>query len=108
AGGGQPDPRQGPGRLMDALPQFDLLRPRTLDEVVKARADHPGSQLLGGGTDPVVNIRRGIGAPPTLIDVNHVAELRAIKADAPAIEIGAAVTLSELAAHPEVIRHYPV
>jgi len=55
---------------MDALPQFDLLRPRTLDEVVKARADHPGSQLLGGGTDLVVNIRRGIVAPPTLIDVN--------------------------------------
>ena len=93
---------------MDALPQFDLLRPRTLDEVVKARADHPGSQLLGGGTDLVVNIRRGIVAPPTLIDVNHVAELRAIKADAHAIEIGAAVTLSELAAHAEVIRHYPV
>ena len=93
---------------MDALPQFDLLHPRTLDEVVKARADHPGSQLLGGGTDLVVNIRRGIVAPPTLIDVNHVAELRAIKADAHALEIGAAVTLSELAAHAEVIRHYPV
>ena len=93
---------------MDALPQFDLLRPRTLDEVVKARADHPGSQLLGGGTDLVVNIRRGIVAPPTLIDVNHVAELRTIKADAHALEIGAAVTLSELAAHAEVIRHYPV
>ena len=93
---------------MDVLPQFDLLRPRTLDEVVKARADHPGSQLLGGGTDLVVNIRRGIVAPLTLIDVNHVAELRAITADAHALEIGAAVTLSELAAHAEVIRHYPV
>ena len=56
---------------MDVLPQFDLLRPRTLDEVVKARADHPGSQLLGGGTDLVVNIRRGIVAPPTLIDVKR-------------------------------------
>jgi 4-hydroxybenzoyl-CoA reductase subunit beta len=37
-----------------------------------------------------------------------VAELRAIKADAHGIEIGAAVTLAELAAHPEVMRHYPV
>ena len=107
-GAARPSPRQRPGRLMDALPQFDLLRPRTLDEVVKARAAHPGSQLLGGGTDLVVNIRRGIVAPPTLIDVNDVAELRTIKADAHALEIGAAVTLSELAAHAEVIRHYPV
>jgi len=64
--------------------------------------------MLGGGTDLVVNIRRGIVAPPTLIDVNNVAELRAIKADAHGIEIGAAVTLAELAAHPEVMRHYPV
>lgn len=93
---------------MDALPQFELLRPRTLDDVIKARADHPGSRMLGGGTDLVVNIRRGIVAPPTLIDVNNVAELRAIKADAQGIEIGAAVTLAELAAHPEVMRHYPV
>jgi 4-hydroxybenzoyl-CoA reductase subunit beta len=93
---------------MDALPEFDLVRPSTLDDLIAARANHPGSQLLGGGTDLVVNIRRGIVAPPLLIDVNHVEELRAIKADAKTIEIGAAVTLAELAAHPQVIRHYPV
>jgi 4-hydroxybenzoyl-CoA reductase subunit beta len=93
---------------MDALPDFQLVRPTTLDDVIKARAAHPGSRLLGGGTDLVVNIRRGIEAPPTLIDVNHVPELRAIKADAHAIEIGAAVTLAELAEHPDVVRHYPV
>jgi 4-hydroxybenzoyl-CoA reductase subunit beta len=93
---------------MDALPEFEILHPKTLDDVIKARAGNPGSSLLGGGTDLVVNIRRGIVAPPTLIDVNHVAELRAIKADARALEIGAAVTLAELAAHPQVLRHYPV
>ncbi len=93
---------------MDALPDFQLVRPTTLDDVIKARAAHPDSRLLGGGTDLVVNIRRGIEAPPTLIDVNHVAELRAIRADAHAIEIGAAVTLAELAEHPDVVRHYPV
>ncbi len=93
---------------MDALPEFDLVRPSTLDDLIAARANHPGSQLLGGGTDLVVNIRRGIVAPPLLIDVNHVEELRAVKADAKTIEIGAAVTLAELAAHPDVMRHYPV
>jgi 4-hydroxybenzoyl-CoA reductase subunit beta len=93
---------------MDALPEFELVRPNSLDEVIKARAAHPGSQLLGGGTDLVVNIRRGIVAPPLLIDMNHVAELRTIKADAQAIEIGASVTLAELAAHSAVIAHYPV
>ena len=93
---------------MDALPEFEVLRPTSLDDVIAARAAHPASRLLGGGTDLVVNIRRGIVAPPVLIDVNRVDELRAIKADAHALEIGASVTLSELAEHPAVVAHYPV
>src|SRR5262250_3818835 len=93
---------------MDALPEFALVRAATLDDVIRARANHPASSLLGGGTDLVVNIRRGIVAPPVLIDVNHVEELRAIRADARSLEIGAAVTLAELAAHADVTRHYPV
>jgi 4-hydroxybenzoyl-CoA reductase subunit beta len=93
---------------MDALPEFQLLRPTTVADVVAARAAHPDSSLLGGGTDLVVNIRRGIVAPPVLIDMNGVAELHAITADATGIEIGASVTLSALARHPGVVEHYPV
>jgi 4-hydroxybenzoyl-CoA reductase subunit beta len=93
---------------MDALPTFDLLRPRTLDELRKARAAHVDSRLIGGGTDLLVNIRRGILAPPVLIDINGVAELRGIKADAHSLEIGAAATLTDIATHPDVARHYPV
>src|SRR5262249_32302839 len=52
--------------------------------------------------------RRGIEAPPVLIEMNEVAELKAIHADAKALEIGASATLSEVARHPEVARHYPV
>jgi 4-hydroxybenzoyl-CoA reductase subunit beta len=92
---------------MDALPSFDLIRPRTLAELMAARAAHPQSSMLGGGTDLMVNIRRGIVAPQVLIEINDVAELRDIKADAQALEIGAAVRLSELAAHPDVVKYYP-
>jgi 4-hydroxybenzoyl-CoA reductase subunit beta len=93
---------------MDALPSFDLVRPTRLEDVIKARAEHPDSRLLGGGTDLVVNIRRGIEAPPLLIDMSRVTELRAIRADSTTIEVGASVTLAELAAHPDVTRYYPV
>ena len=93
---------------MDALPEFKLLQPQSLDDIVKARAAHPESRLLGGGTDLMVNIRRGILAPPVLIELNGVAQLRALKADAQALEIGAAVTLTEIAAHPGVAAFYPV
>jgi 4-hydroxybenzoyl-CoA reductase subunit beta len=92
---------------MEILPSFELVRPRTLAELLVARAAHPESRVLGGGTDLMVNIRRGIVAPPVLIDINGVTELRDIKADARALEIGAAATLSELAAHPGVLEHYP-
>jgi 4-hydroxybenzoyl-CoA reductase subunit beta len=93
---------------MDALPEFKVLHPASLDEAIKARAAHPDASPLGGGTDLVVNIRRGIVAPPVLVDMNNVAELRAIRADEHALEIGASVTLAELAAHPDVVKHYPV
>ena len=89
------------------MPQFRVLNPATLDEAIEARAAHGDSRPLGGGTDLVVNIRRGIVAPSVLIDMNRVQELHTIKADASTIEIGASVRLSELAEHLDVRRHYP-
>jgi len=93
---------------MDALAPFQLLRPTTLDEALEARRDHPDGRLLGGGTDLLVNIRRGIVAPESLIDITGVNELRGIHVDPQGVEIGAAATLAEVAAHPEIVRHYPV
>jgi 4-hydroxybenzoyl-CoA reductase subunit beta len=90
------------------LPEFDLLSPTTLAEVLAARKAYPGARLLGGGTDLVVNIRRGIETPAVLIETRRVAELHAIKADAAGLEIGASVTLAEISHHPGVIRHFPV
>jgi len=93
---------------MDALPDFRVLNPATLKEALAIRLAHPHSKPLGGGTDLVVNIRRGIVAPPVLIDMNGVAELAAIRADAQSVEIGASVRLSDVATHPAIVAHYPV
>src|SRR5260370_1068110 len=93
---------------MDALPDFALVRATTLEDVVNARASHPDSRLLGGGTDLVENTGRGVSPPPVLVDINHVEEMRAIRADARILEIGAAVKLAELDVHEGVRRHYPV
>jgi 4-hydroxybenzoyl-CoA reductase subunit beta len=93
---------------MEALSEFQLLRPTTLAGVLAARATHPTAQLLGGGTDLIVNVRRGIVGPPILIDMNGVAELRAVRADGKGLEIGASVTLAEVARHAGVLEHYPV
>ena len=93
---------------MDALPEFRIVTPRTVEEAIAARVAHPDSTPLGGGTDLVVNIRRGIVAPPVLIDMNGVGELHTIKSDAAALEIGASVRLAEIAENANTISHYPV
>ena len=85
---------------MDALPAFRLLRARNVAEVLSAQAQLPGSRLLGGGTDLVVNIRRGIGdEPPGLIDVTGVQEMQGIDVGAESFRIGAAVRVSQVAEH---------
>jgi 4-hydroxybenzoyl-CoA reductase subunit beta len=94
--------------MMEALCEFELLRPKTLAGVLDARAAHPAAQLVGGGTDLIVNLRRGIVAPPVLVDMTGVAELRTLHADATTLQIGASVTLAEAAQHPGVVAHYPV
>ena len=93
---------------MEALPEFELLSPTTLGEVLAARRAQPDARLVGGGTDLVVNIRRGIEAPPILIDVNRVAELRTVMADASGLEIGASATLADISHHPGIAAHFPV
>ena len=93
---------------MDALPNFRVVSPATLKEAIAARTESPDALPLGGGTDLVVNIRRGIVAPKVLIDMNRVQELNALKVDANAIEIGASVRLREIAGHPTINAHYSV
>jgi 4-hydroxybenzoyl-CoA reductase subunit beta len=93
---------------MDALPDFRVLNPKTLDDVIAARAANPDSMPLGGGTDLVVNIRRGIVAPKVLIDMNRVQDLHTIRADEKSLELGASVRLNEIAEHPGISGHYPV
>ena len=92
---------------MDALPEFRIVSPTTLAEAIAARADNPKAMPLGGGTDLVVNIRRGIVAPPVLIDMNRVQDAHD-HVDENSIELGASVRLSEITEHPAINKHYPV
>lgn len=93
---------------MEYMPELRLIRPASVAEAVSARRDAPEARLLAGGTDIVPNIRRGIVAPGTLIDVSEIAEMGRIEADVDGLRIGAAVTLTALGEHPEVRARYPV
>lgn len=82
--------------------------PLTLREAIAALAEHPGSMVLAGGTDTVVEINEGHrsiatgAATPVVVAVDRVAELRSWTIDPAArtITIGAGITYDELMEEP--------
>ena len=91
---------------MELMPELTLARPDTVEEAVRPARRRTGARYLAGGTDMVVNIRRGIESPSALVDLTGIDELRAIAAGPDGVDIGAAVPLAELAAHETVRRDY--
>ena len=85
---------------MSTLADGHLTRPATVEDAVAACCQNPGSRYIAGGTDLVVNMRRGIAQPSLLVDLSGIAELTEIGADAGGVSIGAGVTLAALARHP--------
>lgn len=92
---------------MEYLPEFQTYRPRTTAEAVALYADNDGARYLAGGTDMIVNIRRGIEAPAALIDLSQIPELATIDETEDGLRIGAAATLQQVAAHAAIGRNYP-
>ncbi|TAK48990.1 MAG: 4-hydroxybenzoyl-CoA reductase subunit beta [Xanthobacteraceae bacterium] len=92
---------------MNLLPDFRFHRPETLEAAVQIKAATPDARFVAGGTDLLVNLRRGLGEPSDLIDLTAVADLAAIRRDGDALWLGAGVTLADLARHPDVVAGYP-
>lgn len=92
------------------LAGFDYVKSASLPEACRLLAERNGEALpLMGGTDLFVRIREGIVRPSLVVDVKDLSELGGIDFDQQAgLEIGAAVTLNEIAGHPAVRFHYPL
>jgi len=88
------------------MADFHLAQPGTVDEAVAACAKHPGSRYVAGGTDLLVNMRRGITSPDQLIDLSGIDELTAIATDAQGMTIGAGITIATLARNTIVADKY--
>jgi xanthine dehydrogenase small subunit len=82
-----------------------FLAPRSLDELLAARARHPDAILLAGGTDLGLRVSKDREQFPLVISTANVAELRRITSGADALELGGAVTYTE--ALPYLDRHFP-
>jgi 4-hydroxybenzoyl-CoA reductase subunit beta len=88
------------------LPKFRLAEPRTIEEAVAACRSHPGSRFIAGGTDLLVNMRRGISSAESLIDLSGIDELTEIQIDDNGVTIGAGVTIATLARNHVIVARY--
>jgi 4-hydroxybenzoyl-CoA reductase subunit beta len=92
-----------------SLPEFKLLRPRTLAEAVDFLAQHADALMVAGGTDLVPSMKQRLFTPAWVIDIRRIAELRGIRTiPGQGIEIGALTTLTEIERSELVRRDYPV
>lgn len=92
------------------LPAFDYVRPSTADQVISLLQEHgAAAKLLMGGTDLFPGLRDGVFRPRVVVDVKHLPGLRALTyEEETGLTIGAAVTMNQLASHPDVKAYYPL
>lgn len=93
-----------------SLPEFKLLRPRTVREAVDLLAQHSGNvRVLAGGTDLVPSMRQKLFEPQYVVDIRHISSLNGITAlrDG-AVEIGALTSLTAIERSPYLRQHYSV
>ena len=87
--------------------EFGYQRADDVSGAVALLAADPDARFLGGGTNLVDLMKTGVERPALLVDVREL-PLGGIEPTADGgLRIGATVTNSDLAAHPEVRRRYP-
>jgi carbon-monoxide dehydrogenase medium subunit len=91
------------------LPELEYVKPANLSEACIFLAEHDGTaKPFSGGTDSFVRLRDGILKLEYLVDVKNLEETKVLKFDASeGLTIGAAVTMNQVARHPDVIKYYP-
>jgi 4-hydroxybenzoyl-CoA reductase subunit beta len=92
--------------MSTSLAEFRLVQPGTVNEAIAARLKQPGSRFIAGGTDLIVNMRRGITRPDLLVDLSGIDELTEITANELGMVIGTGVTLAALTRNPEIAGRY--
>jgi CO/xanthine dehydrogenase FAD-binding subunit len=76
--------------------QMEFLQPRSLDEALAARAEHPGAVPIAGGTDVMVELNFDRHRPEALLDLTRVPELAEWGEADGRVRLGAGVTYTRV------------
>ena len=89
------------------LPSFDLHQPVSLSQATALLSDLESPRIISGGTDLLPSMKYGLFNPPHLVSTRRIESFNAISGTKESLSIGAGASLSSVAAHPWVVRHYP-
>lgn len=86
--------------------RYDYVRPDTIADAIIALND-PGARALAGGTNLVDLMKYNVAAPARVVDINRL-PLKSIAIADDELRVGALVSNSELAWHPDIRERWPL
>jgi carbon-monoxide dehydrogenase medium subunit len=89
-------------------PEFDYYRATSVAEAIGLLKTYPGAKLLAGGHSLLPLLKLRLAAPPALVDIGRIADLRGVTVSGNTIHIGALTTHAELAASPALREKCPM
>ena len=86
--------------------RYDYVRPDTIADAIAA-LNSPGACALAGGTNLVDLMKYNVAAPECVVDINRL-PLKSIEISDHELRVGALVSNSELAWHPDIRARWPL
>ena len=74
---------------------MEVLTPRSLDEALRLKSEHPDAVPIQGGTDLMVALNFDHARPELLLNLNEVTELRGWSRENGTLRLGAGLTYTE-------------
>ena len=74
---------------------MDVLTPRSLDDALRLKSEHPDAVPIQGGTDLMVALNFDRTRPETILNLNEVAELRGWARDNGTLRLASGLTYTE-------------
>jgi CO/xanthine dehydrogenase FAD-binding subunit len=79
---------------------MNVLKPRSLDDALRLKAEHPEAVPIQGGTDVMVALNFDHARPEVILNLNEVADLRGWSRANGTVRLGAGLTYSEVLHEP--------
>jgi len=90
------------------MKNFSYFEPLEISKALSLLVEHKGkAKIMAGGTDFVPQMKRGLSAPETVIQLSGISTLREIHESEEGLRIGAMVTLGSLERNSRLLSSYP-